>query len=70
MNNNLSEEDVKFRYISPALEKAGWKKESIRMEYYFIDGQVFVKDSMVKRGEAKKADYLLLKDGKFQPAIV
>ena len=30
MKNNLSEEDVKFRLITPSVEKFGWTKESIR----------------------------------------
>ena len=68
--DNLSEEDIKFRCISPALEKSGWKKDHIRMEYHFTDGQIFVRDSVVERGKGKKADYLLLKDGKFQLAVV
>ena len=67
---NLSEEDIKLRYITPALEKAGWTKEHIRMEYFFTEGQVLVKDKIVERGKRKKADYLLRKDGKFPLAVV
>lgn len=67
---NLSEEDIKFRYITPALEKAGWTKENIRMEYFFTEGQVLVKGKIIERGKKKKADYLLRKDGKFPLAVV
>ena len=72
MNNkeNLSEEDIKLRYITPALEKAGWTKEHIRMEYFFTEGQILVKGKIVERGKKKKADYLLCKDGKFPLAVV
>ena len=72
MNNNesLSEEDIKLRYITPALEKAGWAKEHIRMEYFFTEGQILVKGKIVERGKRKKADYLLLKNGKFPLAVV
>lgn len=54
-----TEEDVKFRYITPAVEKAGWLKHQIFMEYFFTEGQVLVRGKIVKRGPRKKADYLL-----------
>lgn len=41
MNGNLSEEDVKLRYITSAILNAAWKFENIRMEY-FTDGQILV----------------------------
>lgn len=59
----LTEEDIKFRYITPAIEKAGWDKEQILMEYFFTDGQVIVRGNTVKRGKKKKADYLLTRKG-------
>ena len=54
-----TEEDVKFRYVTPAIEKAGWDKHQIFMEYFFTEGQVLVRGKTVKRGPRKKADYLL-----------
>jgi len=54
-----TEEDVKFRHITPAIEKAGWDKNQIFMEYFFTEGQVLVRGKVVKRGPRKKADYLL-----------
>ena len=66
---SLSEEDIKLRYITPALEKAGWRKENIRMEY-FTDGQILVEGNVVKRGNKKRADYLLCKNGGFPLAVV
>lgn len=64
MNNtldkpSLTEEDIKYRYITPAIEQAGWTKEQILMEYFFTDGQVLVRGKSVKRGKRKKADYIL-----------
>ena len=56
---NLTEEDVKFRYITPAIEKAGWHKEDIFYEYYITKGAVQVHGNSVTRGAAKKADYIL-----------
>ena len=67
----LTEEDIKYRYITPAIEQAGWKKEQVLMEYFFTDGQVLVRGNTVKRGKRKKADYLLThKDGQVPLAIV
>ncbi|WP_026399784.1 EcoAI/FtnUII family type I restriction enzme subunit R [Acholeplasma equifetale] len=55
----LTEEDVKFRYIDPAIENIGWRKSQINKEYYFTDGQIKVSGKKVRRAKAKKADYLL-----------
>lgn len=67
----LTEEDIKFRYITPAIEQAGWTKHQILLEYFFTDGQVMVRGNTVKRGKRKKADYLLThKDGLIPLAIV
>lgn len=67
----LTEEDIKFRYITPAIEQAGWIKEQVLMEYFFTDGQVLVRGNTVKRGKRKKADYLLThKDGQLPLAII
>lgn len=56
----LTEEDIKLRYITPAINKAGWKNEQIRMEYYFTDGRVIFQNNIHARQAGKKADYLLL----------
>jgi len=67
----LTEEDIKYRYITPAVEQAGWIKEQILMEYFFTDGQVLVRGNTVKRGKRKKADYILThKDGQLPLAII
>ena len=44
----LTEEDSKYRYITPAIEESGWKKEQVFMEYFFTDGQVLVRGNTVK----------------------
>lgn len=67
--DNLSEEDIKHRYITPAIEN-GWSKEHIRMEYFFTAGQVIVKGNVIERGKRKKADYLLLKNSELPLAVV
>ena len=44
----LTEEDIKYRYITPAIEESGWKKEQVFMDYFFTDGQVLVRGNTVK----------------------
>lgn len=56
----LSEQDICLRYITPALEKAGWDKmKQIQMEYTFTDGPVIVRKNVAVRGKQKRADYVL-----------
>lgn len=73
---DLSEEDIKNRFITPALEKSGWSKEQMRMEFPmrenipFTDGKVIIKGKTAKRGTRKSADYLLYHHNNFPIAIV
>jgi len=66
----LTEEDVKNRFITPALEKSGWQKQQMWMEKFFTDGKVIIKGKTAKRGTQKKADYLLHHHSNFPIAIV
>ena len=66
----LTEEDIKLRYITPALNSAGWDNNKIRMEYYFTDGRVLIQGKMHARKEGKKADYLLFSSSNYPIAIV
>jgi type I restriction enzyme R subunit len=50
---------TKNRHITPAMEKVGWRKEQMRMEFLFTDGRVILDGKKGKRGTRKKADYLL-----------
>lgn len=73
---DLSEEDIKNRFITPALERSGWSKEQMRMEFPmrenipFTDGKVIIKGKTAKRGTRKSADYLLYHHNNFPIAIV
>ena len=40
---DLSEEDIKARYITPAVEQAGWDKKQIRYEYAFTAGRIILR---------------------------
>ena len=70
MSSILSEEDIKFRFITPAIENAGWDKTHIRREFPFTDGQMKIKGNKAVRGARKRADYLLYHQGNIPLAIV
>ena len=59
----LTETDIRTKFITPALVGPNGNKwdvmTQIREETYFTKGRVIVRAKTVKRGEAKKADYLL-----------
>ena len=57
---DLSERDICSKFISPALEKAGWDMlTQIREEVSFTDGRIYVKGNLTTRGKRKRADYIL-----------
>ena len=56
---DLSEEDIKARYIKPAVEQSGWNKKQIRYEYAFTAGRIILKGNTTLRGRKKFADYHL-----------
>ncbi len=73
----LTEADIRTKFITPALLAPGGRWDlmtQLREEIYFTKGRVLVRGKTVKRGEAKKADYLLdhkptfrsLSGGRFQ----
>ena len=68
---DLSEQDICLRYITPAIESAGWDKmKQIRAEYTFTDGQVIVRGNISTRGKRKRADYLLSYKSNLPLAVV
>ena len=70
LDKSLSEEDIKNRYITPAIEASGWEKEFIRMEYYFTAGRIMVQGHFKHRKAGKKADYLLYTRENYPIAVV
>ena len=67
---NLSEEDIKLRYITPAIKNAGWDNKQIRMEYAFTAGRIILRGNITARGKKKSADYLLSYKSNFPLAVV
>ena len=68
--DKLTEEDVKFQYITPSIEDAGWTKEKFRFEYSFTDGKMQVDKGKCFRGKTRKADYILLYKPNLPIAVV
>ena len=60
----LTETEIRTRFITPALYAAGWDKhKQIREEYSVSAGRIQVRGRMHSRGAARRADYVLC----FQP---
>ena len=67
---DLTERDICTKYITPAIEQAGWDKISqMREELYFTDGRIQVQGQKTKRLKGKKADYILYKNDR-QIAVI
>lgn len=66
----MTEEDIKLNYITPAINASGWKNGiNITMETKITDGKINIKGNMAYREKAKKADYLLYLN-KYNPIAV
>ena len=69
--HEMTEEDIKLQFITPAIEGAGWdRQKQIRMEYNFTDGRVIVRGNVTARGKRKRTDYLLYYKPNIPLAIV
>ncbi len=67
---NLSEEDIKSRFIQPALEDKGWDKLHMRMEYAYTAGRIIVQGTLKHRKKGKRCDYILYVDENYPIAVV
>ena len=56
----LSERDICTKFITPALERAGWDTQfQILEEVSFTNGKIYVRGKITARGTRKRADYIL-----------
>lgn len=68
---SLSERDICTKFITPAIEKAGWDKLiQLLEEVYFTDGKIYVRGKLTARGKAKRADYILYYKPNIPVAII
>lgn len=69
--STLSERDICTKYITPALEKAGWDKNlQILEEVGFTNGRIYVRGKLTARGKRKRADYILYYKTNIPVAII
>lgn len=68
---SLTETEIRTRYITPAIQRAGWPVNSIREEYSYTAGRIQIRGDKWMRGKQKKVDYLLvIQDGTFTPLAI
>lgn len=57
---DLSESDIKAKFITPAILNSGWDEQTqLGREIFFTDGRIYVKGKLTARGKRKFADYIL-----------
>lgn len=66
----MTEEDIKHLFITPAIEVSGWEPSKIAMEKRITDGKINIKGNVVVRSDPKKADYVLFIEKNYPIAIV
>ena len=58
--SQMSEEDIKLNFITPALQNRGWKdKITMETKVQFTDGRIRLEGNIPHREKPKKADYVL-----------
>ncbi len=56
----LSERDICTKFITPALEQAGWDiATQVREEFPLTKGRIIVRGKLHTRAQNKRADYVL-----------
>ena len=67
--SQMSEEDIKLRFITPALT-AKWSVDQSTMETRITDGRINIRGNIAVREKSKKADYVLYLNAHTPIAIV
>lgn len=69
--SQMTEEDIKLNFITPALVNRGWQnKITMETKVQFTDGKINLRGNMVAREAPKKADYILYIERNYPIAIV
>ncbi len=57
---SMSERDICTKFITPAIERAGWDiQKQVREEFSFTKGRIMVRGKLHTRGKARRADFIL-----------
>ncbi len=68
---SLSERDICTKYITPAIQQAGWDiQKQVLEEVFFTDGRIHVRGRMTARAKGKRADYILYDHSNVPVAII
>jgi len=71
LKKTLTEQDICSKYILPAVTGAGWDLHvSIREQYGFTAGRIIVHGKTIRRGERKRADFILYHKPHFPIALI
>lgn len=69
--SQMTEEDIKLNYITPALMNRGWQNRiTMETRVQFTDGKVNLRGNLASREPGKKADYVLYINANNPIAIV
>lgn len=67
----LSERDICTKFITPAIEKAGWDiATQVREEFPLTKGRIIVRGKLHTRGQIKRADYVLFHKPNIPIAVI
>jgi type I restriction enzyme R subunit len=55
----MSEVEIRSKFITPAINKSGWTGEKIRENVSFTEGRIIISGKTIKRGQRKEPDYVL-----------
>lgn len=67
----LSERDICTKYITPAIERAGWNiATQVREEFTLTNGRIIVRGKLHTRAKNKRADYVLFYKPNIPIAII
>ncbi|MDR1689121.1 MAG: type I restriction enzyme HsdR N-terminal domain-containing protein [Clostridiales bacterium] len=57
----LTEQEIRSRFILPAIQAAGWSVTQIREDYAITKGRIIARSGLCKRDDksVKRADYIL-----------
>ncbi len=66
----LTEQEIRTQFITPAIKNAGWTNAQLREEYPITKGRIIARGGTYKRDHAKFADYILFYKSHIPLAVV
>ena len=66
----LSEEDVKAKYIEPSIKASGWTEQCLRREFPITGGKLTIVGNKTIREQPKRADYVCFHTANLPLAVI